>query len=126
MLAHLNPLSNVLRKNDRRSSLRLTAAFAPVAALDIAVLHRWTARIVTGFASNRMIELDGGMLGIVRHAAFVFAGMVRSARIAGTAGIGDTRPTISAAGNHRLHRRSRLGVFEVVDHSRDRGEPNRL
>ena len=27
--------------------------------------------------------------------------------------------------NHRLHRGSRVGVFNVVNHSRDRGEPNR-
>ncbi len=104
MLARLNWLSNELRKSDHRSSLRLTAVFAPVAALDIAALHRWIARIVTGFVSNRMIELDGDMLGIVRHAAFAFAGTVWSARIVGTEGIGDTRSTPSAAGNQRLQR----------------------
>ena len=111
MLAHLNPLSNVLRMKDRRSSLRLTAAFAPVAALDIAALHRWIARTVTGFASNRMIALDGAMLDVVRPADFVFAGMVRSARIAGTVGIGDTRLTTKTAGNHRVNRRTRAERF---------------
>jgi len=104
MLAHLNPRSKALKKDDRRSSLRLTAAFAPDAALGIAALHRWTARIVTGFASNRMIEHDGDMLGIVRHVAFVSAGMVWSARIAGTARTSDTRPSTRTAGNQRLQR----------------------
>jgi hypothetical protein len=32
---------------------------------------------------------------------------------------------IQTSANQRLHRRSRLGGFEVVNHSRDRGEPNR-
>ncbi|TWU46189.1 hypothetical protein Poly51_55840 [Rubripirellula tenax] len=47
------------------------------------------------------------MLDVVHPADFVFAGMDRSARIAGTVGIGDTRLTTKTAGNHRVNRRTR-------------------